>query len=204
MSNWTIFSNHGHVLVCLARDPDARLRDIATNVGITERAVQKIVRDLQQGGMVSISKQGRRNRYRINRNKSLRHELEAHRNLGDLVNLIGTDLQTPEITDQVVAVETSDQVDSGVTGDDSFLAFTVETIRSQTPEPQTPDPERIEQATAEKGSAEPEPAKSEPAKSEPPIPEPAKPEPVIADPAKPKSKKSEQQSPAEKQQGSLF
>ncbi|NNL00312.1 MAG: winged helix-turn-helix domain-containing protein, partial [Xanthomonadales bacterium] len=56
MSNWTLFSNHGHVLVCLARDPGARLRDVATAVGITERAVQKIVRDLQDGGMVSVTK----------------------------------------------------------------------------------------------------------------------------------------------------
>ena len=56
MSNWTLFSNHGLVLFCLARDPEARLRDVATDVGITERAVQKIVRDLQDGGMISITK----------------------------------------------------------------------------------------------------------------------------------------------------
>ena len=64
MSNWTIFSNHGHVLLYLANDPDARLRDVAQSVGITERAVQKIVRDLQDGGIITISKHGRRNRYR--------------------------------------------------------------------------------------------------------------------------------------------
>ena len=58
MSNWTIYSNHGHVLVCLARDSDARLRDVAADVGLTERAVQKIVRDLQEGGMISVSKHG--------------------------------------------------------------------------------------------------------------------------------------------------
>lgn len=88
MSNWTIFSNHGHVLLCLARDPEARLRDVAADVGLTERAVQKIVRDLQQSGMIIVSKHGRRNRYRIDNKKSLRHELEAHCTLGALIDLI--------------------------------------------------------------------------------------------------------------------
>jgi hypothetical protein len=88
MNNWTLFSNHGHVLVCLARDSQARLRDVAADVGITERAVQKIVRDLQDGGMVSVTKNGRRNQYRIHNRKSLRHDLEAHCTLGDLTRII--------------------------------------------------------------------------------------------------------------------
>jgi len=88
MSNWTLFSNHGHVLVCLASDSDARLRDVAANVGITERAVQKIVRDLQTHGMISVTKHGRRNRYRIHQKKNFRHELEAHCTLGDLMKLV--------------------------------------------------------------------------------------------------------------------
>lgn len=88
MSNWTLFSNHGHVLVCLARDPNARLRDVAADVGITERAVQKIVRDLQQGEMVNVSKQGRRNRYSIHNKKHLRHDLEAHCTIADLMDLV--------------------------------------------------------------------------------------------------------------------
>ena len=88
MSNWTIFSNHGHVLVCLARDSEARLRDVAADVGLTERAVQKIVRDLQDGGMISVSKHGRRNHYRIDNKQNLRHDLEAHCTLGALTALI--------------------------------------------------------------------------------------------------------------------
>ncbi len=88
MSNWTLFSNHGHVLVCLASDSQARLRDVAADVGITERAVQKIVRDLQTSGMISVTKHGRRNRYRIHHKKTLRHELEAHCTLGDLLKLV--------------------------------------------------------------------------------------------------------------------
>src|SRR5690554_3736849 len=92
MSDWTLFSNHGHVLVCLARDPQARLRDVAASVGITERAVQKIVRDLQQADMISVSKQGRRNQYRIHRKAGLRHVLEADNNIGGLIDfVIGSD-----------------------------------------------------------------------------------------------------------------
>ena len=88
MSNWTLFSNHGHVLVCLAADSEARLRDVAADVGITERAVQKIVRDLQSCGMISVTKHGRRNRYRIHHKKTLRHDLEAHCTIGSLLKLV--------------------------------------------------------------------------------------------------------------------
>lgn len=88
MSKWTLFSNHGHVLVVLSRDPDARLRDVAQVVGITERAVQKIVRDLQDGGLVSVTKQGRRNRYRLHPNQPLRHTLEAHCTTGELLEMV--------------------------------------------------------------------------------------------------------------------
>ena len=88
MSKWTLFSNHGHVLVVLSRDPDARLRDVAQIVGITERRVQKIVRDLQDGGLVSVTKQGRRNRYRLHRNQPLRHTLEAHCTTGELLEMV--------------------------------------------------------------------------------------------------------------------
>ena len=93
MGNWTLFSNHGHVLVCLARDSEARLRDVAASVGITERAVQKIVRDLQDGGMVSVTKNGRRNSYRIHKKQSLRHDLEANCTIGGLVKLVNKQLK---------------------------------------------------------------------------------------------------------------
>ena len=88
MSNWTLLSNHGHVLVCLSRDPEARLRDVAADVGITERAVQKIVRDLQDGGMISVTKSGRRNSYRIHKKQTLRHPLEADCTLRDLIGIV--------------------------------------------------------------------------------------------------------------------
>jgi hypothetical protein len=88
MGDWTFFSNYGHVLVCLSRNREARLRDVAAEVGITERAVQKIVRDLQNEGFLTVTKQGRCNRYRINRRKSLRHELESHCTVGKLLTLV--------------------------------------------------------------------------------------------------------------------
>jgi len=88
MSDWTLFSNYGHVLVCLARNRRARLRDVAVEVGITERAVQKIVRDLQDEGFLVVTKQGRCNRYRINNRKSLRHALESHCTVGKLLALV--------------------------------------------------------------------------------------------------------------------
>lgn len=101
MGDWTFFSNYGHVLVCLARNREARLRDVAAKVGITERAVQKIVRDLQDAGFVTVSKQGRCNRYRINRRKSLRHDLESHCTVGKLLALVSRAVP-PEDTKGVV------------------------------------------------------------------------------------------------------
>jgi len=97
MGDWTFFSNHGHVFFCLARNGDARLRDVAADVGITERAVQKIVKDLQAAGYIEVRKQGRCNRYRINRRKSLRHPLEAHCTVSKLVNLVLPGARAPTV-----------------------------------------------------------------------------------------------------------
>jgi DNA-binding Lrp family transcriptional regulator len=85
---WTFLSNHAHVLVCLARNPDTRLRDVAGHVGITERAVQKIVGDLEAAGILSRHRVGRRNRYRLHLDRPLRHPLEAHRSVRSLLELV--------------------------------------------------------------------------------------------------------------------
>jgi DNA-binding MarR family transcriptional regulator len=85
---WTFFSNHGHVLVFLAQDPDARLRDVAQAVGITERAVQKIVADLEAAGIVARERTGRRNHYRVHTERPLRHPIEAHRTVGALLAML--------------------------------------------------------------------------------------------------------------------
>lgn len=86
-TNWTLLSNHGHVLVCISRDPDIRLRDIASRVGITERAVFGIVEDLEAGGVIQRVKIGRRNRYNINVERPMRHEIESDQTVGTLINL---------------------------------------------------------------------------------------------------------------------
>jgi DNA-binding MarR family transcriptional regulator len=83
--NWTFLSNHAHVLVCLAADPNSRLRDIAAEVGITERRVNGILADLEQAGIVTVFKTGRRNSYKVERRARLRHPLEAHKTVGDLL-----------------------------------------------------------------------------------------------------------------------
>ena len=101
MGDWTFFSNYGHVLVCLAQNKQARLRDVAQEVGITERAVQKIVRDMQDAGFLTISKQGRCNSYRINKRKSLRHGLESHCTVGKLLALVARPASGPIETAEV-------------------------------------------------------------------------------------------------------
>ena len=85
---WNFLSNHAHVLVCLARNSEARLRDIALDVGITERRVSSIVTDLEAEGVIRISRVGRRNTYSINRRARLRHPLESHQTVGDLLRAI--------------------------------------------------------------------------------------------------------------------
>jgi len=68
-SGWELLSNHGKVLVCLARNPDVRVSEVAELVGIKERAVQRILAELRDDGLVESTRTGRRNRYRINRSR---------------------------------------------------------------------------------------------------------------------------------------
>jgi len=86
--HWTFLSNHAHVMVALAADPDIRLRDVATRVGITERAVQQIVVDLELAGIVVRTRVGRRNHYTINPAARLRHPLEADVAVGAFLDLV--------------------------------------------------------------------------------------------------------------------
>ena len=84
-ASWTFLTNHSHILLCLAADDSLRVRDLAEKVGITERAVLKILSELEAGGVIEREREGRRNRYRVLHRTKLRHELEAHRTVGDLV-----------------------------------------------------------------------------------------------------------------------
>jgi DNA-binding MarR family transcriptional regulator len=85
---WTFLTNHAHVLLCLARDSQMRMRDVALEVMITERAVQRIVAELEAEGYLHRERDGRRNRYRVRRDLRLRHPVEGHRPVGDLIALI--------------------------------------------------------------------------------------------------------------------
>lgn len=84
---WTFLSNHSHVLICLSKDPEMRLKDVALLVGITERAVQAIVKDLVEAQILEKSKDGRRNQYLIQTEQKLRHPLEASHSISELLRL---------------------------------------------------------------------------------------------------------------------
>ena len=87
--SWTFLSNHGHVLVCIARDSDVRVREIAQAVGITERAVQRILGELEEAGVIVRTRKGRRTHYHINEGLPLRHPIEADHSVGHLMRLVG-------------------------------------------------------------------------------------------------------------------
>jgi DNA-binding transcriptional regulator LsrR (DeoR family) len=91
IENWTFFSNNAHVLVCLTHTPQPTTREIAVQVGITERAVQRIVTKLISAGVVKVSKDGRRNSYKLDLNQRLRHPLESHKTIGEFIRLIEGD-----------------------------------------------------------------------------------------------------------------
>lgn len=81
----TFLTNHAHVLLCLAHDPSARARDLAQKLELTERAVQKLIADLVDGGFIEKERVGRRNRYRLILSTPLAHPVERHRRAGELL-----------------------------------------------------------------------------------------------------------------------
>lgn len=83
---WMLLSNHGHVLLYVDTYPDARLREIAASIGITERAAHKIVTELEEAGYVSRERMGRRNHYEVHRDVPLKHARVVGRTLGDLLH----------------------------------------------------------------------------------------------------------------------
>jgi DNA-binding MarR family transcriptional regulator len=88
--DWQFFTNHTHVLVCLASDPDLRLRDIAARVGITERAAHDLVKDLERAGYVRVRRVGRRNRYEVCGQLPLRRSPFARHSADELISLLST------------------------------------------------------------------------------------------------------------------
>ena len=88
MAQWTFLTNHAHVLLALSRDPAARLRDVAIDVGITERAAQRIVAELEREGYLERRREGRRNRYEVHGDRPLRHPLENEHTVGELLRML--------------------------------------------------------------------------------------------------------------------
>lgn len=87
-SKWSFLTNHTHVLVCLSRDSSLTVRMLALQIGVTERSVQRILAELEDDGVVQRSKEGRQNIYQINTEFQLRHPLEQHQTVGNLLGLL--------------------------------------------------------------------------------------------------------------------
>lgn len=85
---WTFVTNHTQVLLCIARDPDIRLRDVAARIGITERATQRILADLVGAGYVDRQREGRRNRYTVNPDLRMRHPAQEGHDIGEMLDLL--------------------------------------------------------------------------------------------------------------------
>ena len=85
---WRFLTNHTQVLLCIARDSDVRLRDLAQLVGITERAAQRIVADLVEAGYLEREHIGRRNRYAVNRTRLMRHPAQLKHEIGELIDVL--------------------------------------------------------------------------------------------------------------------
>jgi hypothetical protein len=87
--SWTLLTGHGHVLVEIARNPEARIRDISAVVGLTDRTVQAIVADLEAAGYLTRTRTGRRTRYTVNHDSLFRHSAQEGLRVGPLLNLLG-------------------------------------------------------------------------------------------------------------------
>jgi DNA-binding IclR family transcriptional regulator len=85
---WTFVTNHTQVLLCIARDSDIRLRDVATRIGITERAAQRILADLVTAGYVERRREGRRNRYTVKPDLQMRHPAQDGHDIGEVLDLL--------------------------------------------------------------------------------------------------------------------
>lgn len=87
-SHWTFLTNHAHILLCLTKNPNLRTKDLAELVGITERAVQRIIAELTEDGCIDRKRVGRSNTYTIHTEHHLKHPIEAHRTIADLIALL--------------------------------------------------------------------------------------------------------------------
>ena len=88
--SWTLLTGHGHVLVEIARTPEARVRDIAAAAGITERTAAAIVADLEEAGYITRTRTGRRTRYSVNPGSSFRHPAQDGLQVGPFLAVLAT------------------------------------------------------------------------------------------------------------------
>ena len=85
--NWTFLSNHGHVMVQLNQNPEMKVKDLAERVGVTERRTQTILAELEEAGYISVTRNGRRNIYKVNQNLKFRHPSESNKSIGLLLKI---------------------------------------------------------------------------------------------------------------------
>jgi hypothetical protein len=198
MGEWTLLSNHGHVLVCLAKNNEARLRDVAADVGITERAVQNILRELQQSGMVSVNKHGRCNHYQVNPRISLRHPLEAHCTVGHLLQLLKVEAGAAE-----PGGSGKRQPDQLQAAGSKTTAPKVAVPKVALPGPAAGNPEGSKPAQPRAEVSKPAPAKLAAAAPDHALGPATKPETTDAKPKRKGKAKGDEPAPGS-QQGSLF
>jgi len=86
-STWHFLTNHSHILLCISENADITVRDLAHRVGITERAVMRIIGELDEAGVIERTREGRRNHYTIDPARQLRHAVESHCTVGDLIQM---------------------------------------------------------------------------------------------------------------------
>ena len=109
---WNFLSNHAHILICLAENPRARMRDVASRVGITERAAMRIVAHLEEAGVITRHKEGRRNFYDIHPEQPLRHPMESTCTVGSLLSMVARNTRSENVERQLANASKSALGDS--------------------------------------------------------------------------------------------
>ena len=104
-SHWTFFSNYAHVLVCLAETPEATLREVADRVGITERTTLRLITHLDEAGILKRVRHGRRNSYVIDTSIHLRHPIEEHCTVGEMLQMILSEDQVRRLDEEHASYE---------------------------------------------------------------------------------------------------
>ena len=92
-TRWTFLTGHGHALIVIMRDPNVRLREIASELGVTERTAQTVVNDLVEAAYVARTRVGNRSRYEVRTNRPFRHPVERDHAVGELLEVLARDAE---------------------------------------------------------------------------------------------------------------